>query len=80
MTATATYDQAHKHPHGGGDGLPDPVSYGTFPNVNNPNSVTEQDFDHDFFYSVVARLASSRTFDSNAWVQDGFIRSVIVTE
>ena len=32
-----------------GNGIPN-HEVGTFPNPNNPNTVTEQDFDHDFYY------------------------------
>ena len=42
MTATATYTSATKQLAVTGDGLPDPVSYGTFPNLNNPNAATER--------------------------------------
>ena len=50
MAATASYNQATKVITVESDGLPAPVSFGTFPNDNNPNTVVEQDFDHDFFY------------------------------
>ena len=54
MTATATYTSATKQLAVTGDGLPDPVSYGTFPNLNNPNAVTEQAFAHTFRYRAVS--------------------------
>ena len=50
MAATASFNNATKIVTVASDGLPRPVSYGTFPNENNPNTVTEQDFDHDFLY------------------------------
>ena len=50
MAATASFNNATKVITVASDGLPRPVSYGTFPNENNPNTVTEQDFDHDFIY------------------------------
>ena len=78
MTATASYDQATNILTVAADGLPNPVGYGTFPNENNPNSVTEQDFDHDFFYRG-GTFGISRTFDSDAWTQDGFIRSITLS-
>lgn len=78
MTATASYDQATNILTVAADGLPNPVGYGTFPNDNNPNSVTEQDFDHDFFYRG-GTFGISRTFDSDAWIQDGFIRSITLS-
>ena len=78
MTATATYDSSTRTLAVTGDGLPDPVSYGTFPNVNNPNSVTEQAFAHTFYYRG-GTFGISRTFDDNSWTQEGFIRSVNIS-
>lgn len=75
MTATASYNDATKILTVSADGLPDPVSYGTFPNSNNPNTVQEQDFDHDFYYRG-GTFGISRTFDVNTWSQDGFLRSI----
>ena len=48
MAATSSYNQGTKIITVEGDGLPNPVTYGTFPNVNNPNNVTEQDFEHSW--------------------------------
>ena len=78
MTATATYDSSTRTLAVTGDGLPDPVSYGTFPNVNNPNSVTEQAFAHTFYYRG-GTFGISRTFDDTSWTQEGFIRSVNIS-
>jgi len=75
MTATASYNDATRILTVSADGLPDPVSYGTFPNDNNPNTVQEQDFDHDFYYRG-GTFGITRTFDDNTWIQDGFIRSI----
>ena len=75
MTATASYNDATKILTVSADGLPDPVEYGTFPNQYNPNTVTEQDFDHDFLYRG-GTFGIVRTFDDNTWTQIGFIRSI----
>jgi len=72
MTATGSYNNATKILTVTGDGLPNPVSYGTFPNVNNPNQVTEQDFQHDFLLRA-GTFGVSRTFDNNTFSQNGFI-------
>lgn len=61
-----------------GDGLPAPVSAGTFPNDNNPNTIQEQDFDHEFYYRG-GTFGITRTFDDNTWTQDGFIRSITIS-
>jgi hypothetical protein len=78
MTATASYDDATNVLTISADGLPSPVSYGTFPNQFNPNSVTEQDFDHDFLYRG-GTFGITRTFDDNTWSQVGFIRSINIS-
>lgn len=78
MTATASYNDATKILTVSADNLPDPVSYGTFPNQYNPNTVTEQDFDHDFLYRG-GTFGITRTFDSNTWTQVGFIRSITLS-
>ena len=78
MTATASYNDSTKILTVSADGLPNPVSYGTFPNDNNPNTVTEQDFDHDFYYRG-GTFGITRTFDSNSWIQEGFIRSIDIS-
>lgn len=75
MTATASYNDATKQLTVSADGLPDPVSRGTFPNAYNPNSVTEQDFDHSFMYRG-GTFGIARTFDDDSWTQIGFIRSI----
>jgi len=78
MGATASYNDATDILTVAADGLPAPVGYGTFPNANNPNTVTEQDFDHAFLYRG-GTFGISRTFDTNAWNQDGFIRSIVIS-
>ena len=48
MAATATYNNATKVVTVASTLLPAPVLTGTFPNDNNPNTIQEKDFDHDF--------------------------------
>ena len=78
MSATATYNEATKVLTVASNGLPSPVAHGTFPNDNNPNVPTEQDFDHDFLYRG-GTFGTSRTFDSNVYTHDGFIRSITLS-
>ena len=78
MGATASFNDATDILTVAADGLPAPVGYGTFPNANNPNTVTEQDFDHAFTYRG-GSFGISRTFDSATWNQDGFIRSISIS-
>jgi hypothetical protein len=75
MTATAEYNAGTRTLTVDGDGLPDPVLYGTFPNVNNPNQVTEQDFNHDFYYRG-GTFGVTRTFDANTFAHDGFFITI----
>ena len=75
MTATAEYNAGTRTLTVDGDGLPDPVLYGTFPNANNPNSVTEQDFEHDFYYRG-GTFGVTRTFDDNIFAHDGFFITI----
>lgn len=78
MTATASYVSATRMITVSGDGLPAPVSAGTFPNTNNPNTIQEQDFDHNFYHRG-GTFGITRTFDDNTWSQDGFIRSITIS-
>ena len=78
MAATASYNQATKVITVESDGLPAPVSFGTFPNDNNPNTVVEQDFDHDFIYRG-GTFGIARTFDNNGYTHDGFVRRVTIS-
>ena len=78
MTATAEFNAGTKILTIEGDGLPTPVSYGTFPNANNPNQVTAQDFDHDFYYRG-GTFGVTRSFDSNVYVQEGFFISIALS-
>jgi len=78
MPANASYNNATKRLAVSADNLPGPVSRGTFPNQNNTNTVTEQDFDHEFLYRG-GTFGVTRTFDSNAWTQTGFIRSITLS-
>ncbi len=78
MAATATYNPATRVLAVASDGLPRPVSYGTFPNNNNPNTVQEQDFDHDFIYRG-GQFGTSRTFDDASYTHDGFIRTITLS-
>jgi len=75
MTATASYEPGTKQLTVTGDGLPTPVSYGTFPNQNNPNSVTEQDFEWTFTYRG-GEFGTPRQFDDNVFAQTGFVISI----
>ena len=78
MAATASFNNATKIITVASDGLPRPVSFGTFPNENNPNTVTEQDFDHDFLYRG-GTFGVSRVFDNTQYTHDGFIRSITLS-
>ncbi len=78
MSATATYNEATKVLTVASNGLPSPVAHGTFPNDHNPNVPTEQDFDHDFLYRG-GTFGTARTFDSNVYTHDGFIRSITLS-
>ena len=78
MTATASYEAGTKQLTVTGDGLPDPVSYGTFPNQNNPNSVTEQDFEWTFTYRG-GEFGTARQFDDNVFAQTGFVISINIS-
>lgn len=50
MAAEGSYNPATKILTITGDGMPTPVSYGTFPNDNNPNTVAAYTFNHSFLY------------------------------
>ena len=78
MTATASYNNATKVITVESNGLPAPVSFGTFPNDNNPNTVTEQDFDHDFLYRG-GTFGIARTFDNNGYTHDGYIKRITIS-
>ena len=51
MAAEGTYNPATKILTVTGDGMPTPVSYGTFPNVSNPYTPTAYTFNHSFSVS-----------------------------
>ena len=72
MAGTATYNAGTRIIDVSANGLPNPVAYGTFPNANNPNAVTEQDFDHDFYFRG-GTFGVTRAFDSNTFTQNGYI-------
>ena len=72
MAGTATYNAGTRIIDVSANGLPNPVAYGTFPNADNPNAVTEQDFDHDFYYRG-GTFGITRAFDSNTFTQNGYI-------
>ena len=78
MTATATFNQATKVITVESNALPSPVAFGTFPNANNPNTVTEQDFDHDFLYRG-GTFGIARTFDNTGYTHDGYIRKITIS-
>lgn len=75
MAATSSYNAGTKMLTVDGDGLPDPVLYGTFPNNNNPNAVTEQDFEHTFYFRG-GTFGTSRTFDTPTFTQNGYLIDV----
>ena len=75
MSGTATYNQATRIIDVAANGLPTPVTNGTFPNADNTNQVTEQDFDHDFYYRG-GTFGTTRTFDDNTFSQTGFLIQV----
>ena len=60
MAGTATYNPATRIIDVSADGLPNPVLYGTFPNANNPSSVTEQDLTMTFILEVVHLVLQER--------------------
>ena len=78
MAATSSYNQGTKVITVDGDGLPNPVTFGTFPNVNNPNNVTEQDFEHSWYYRG-GTFGISRTFDDANFSQNGFVISIPIS-
>ena len=78
MAATSSYNAGTKMLTVDGDGLPTPVTYGTFPNANNPNSVTEQDFEHSWYYRG-GTFGISRTFDDANFTQNNFIISIPIS-
>ena len=78
MAATSTYNSGTKNITVDGDGLPNPVLYGTFPNANNPSSVTEQDFEHTFYYRG-GTFGVSRTFDDANFAQTGFVITISIS-
>tara|TARA_B100001250_G_scaffold389390_1_gene388450 strand:- start:239 stop:1819 length:1581 start_codon:yes stop_codon:yes gene_type:complete len=78
MSATATYNPGTNILDISSNGLPSPVTFGSFPNLNNPNTVTEQDFDHDFTYRG-GTFGIERTFDSNAFTQEGYAINITLS-
>ena len=78
MAATASFDNATKIITVASDMLPAPVIPGAFPNDNNPNTITEKDFDHDFLYRG-GTFGIARTFDSNGYTHDGYIKRVTIS-
>ncbi|BCU96851.1 MAG: hypothetical protein CM15mV13_3110 [uncultured marine virus] len=52
MAAEGSYNPATKILTITGDGMPNPVSYGTFPNVSNPYTPAAYTFNHSFLYRV----------------------------
>ena len=78
MAATATFNQATKVITVASTMLPAPVLTGTFPNDNNPNTIQEKDFDHDFLYRG-GTFGIARTFDNNGYTHDGYIKRVTIS-
>ena len=62
MAANGSYNPATKVLTVTGDGLPNPVGYGTFPNDNNPNTVTAYNFSHQFTYRGGENTSNSGSF------------------
>ena len=67
MAGTASFNSATQILTVAADGLPSPVASGVFPNDNNSNTITEQDFDHDFLYRG-GTFGPTRTFNSNQYL------------
>ena len=78
MAATATYNNATDVITVASTMLPAPVLTGTFPNDNNPNTIQEKDFDHDFLYRG-GTFGIARTFDNNGYTHDGYIKRVTIS-
>ena len=78
MAATASYDNATKIITVASDALPAPVIPGAFPNDNNPNTIQEKDWDHDFLYRG-GTFGITRTFDNNGYTHDGFVRRATIS-
>ncbi len=78
MAATATYNNATKVVTVASTLLPAPVLTGTFPNDNNPNTIQEKDFDHDFLYRG-GTFGIARTFDSNGYTHDGYVKRITIS-
>ena len=78
MAATASYNNATKVITVSSTLLPDPVLTGTFPNDNNPNTIQEKDWDHDFLYRG-GTFGIARTFDNTGYTHDGFVRRVTIS-
>ena len=70
MTATAEYNAGTRNSTVDGMDFQTSVLYGTFPNANNPNQVTEQDFEHTFYYRG-GIFGVTRTFDANTLSMKG---------
>ena len=78
MAATASYNNATKVLTVASTLLPAPVLTGTFPNDNNPNTIQEKDWDHDFLYRG-GTFGIARTFDNNGYTHDGYIRRATIS-
>ena len=78
MAATASFDNSTKVITVASTLLPAPVLTGTFPNDNNPNTIQEKDFDHDFLYRG-GTFGIARTFDNNGYTHDGYIKRVTIS-
>ena len=78
MAATGSFNAGTNVLSLDGDGLPRPVLAGPFPNANNPNTISEQNFEHSFL-TRGGSFGVSKTFDDNTFTQTGFVITVPIS-
>jgi len=78
MAATGSFNAGTNVLSLDGDGLPRPVLAGTFPNANNPNTISEQNFEHSFL-TRGGSFGVSKTFDANTFTQTGFVITIPIS-
>ena len=59
MAANATYNSSNNVLTVTGNGLPFPVTSGTFPNANNTNTITSYTFNHNFVHRGGSNTSNS---------------------